>query len=1179
MIAAVVTPQVTSSTYDAFNRKTQMTQPDPDGAGAETSPVTTYSYDRAGDLLSQTDPNGNVTSTVYDRHARKTEMIQPAVSNGATMATPITSYAYDADGNVISVTDPLSHTTTTSYDALNRKIEVVQPDPDGSGPLTSPTSFSAYDADGNLTKVTDPDGNVTTTAYDHANRKAAVTQPDPDGSGPEASPVTTYAYDADGNQTGVTDPLGHTTTTAYDTLSRKITQTAPDPDGAGPLTSPVTQSGYDLDGNTITTTDPLGHVTTFAYDGLNRKVSETDPDPDGSGALAAPVTTWQYDPAGNMTGMTDPLGNAAGGVASAHTTNYVYDNLNRQTQVIQPSIDGGVTRPTEVEVYDSDGNLLSDTDPDANKTSYAYDALNRQISETDPLGKISTSVYDFAGNVTSTTDRDSRTINYTYDNLNRKIKEEWVGTGAATTWSWDSKGLLTQVSDPASTYSYAYDKLDRPTTLTLSLAGLPTPVVLTESYDAAGNRLNLSANVNGTGDFANSFGYDDLNRLIQVQQANQNTGNAIATKSVNLSFDSASNLTDISRASNLAGTSVAAVSSYGYDNENRLTSLNYTLGASGSPSIDYAFGYDVASRMTALTTPDGISALAYDNDNQLSSASLTGESYTYDANGNRTSASLGTGASGSNSVGGNNELNSDATYAYTYDNEGNLINRTRKDLSGSDTYTWDDRNRLTQVTTRDSSGAITQTAVYAYDDSNDRIRKTILTPAGTTLDERYVYDANGNLLLVLDGATGSVKERYLNGSSENQVFASETGIAGAAAGTTHWLMTDYQGSVRDVAGNSGAVLDHLVYDSFGNVVSQTNSANAPRLGYTGQQVDTETGFNYDHARYYNPTTGTFLNQDPKGFKAGDQNLYRYVDNSPLDGTDPTGMLSAAGAIGAKQTLQQRAQFAAQQQADLNATATTLQDASGVNGGDVASAFWGGAAQGAGHAVANGVVGVGLGAKEIGLEGADAANSYFDLATDGEVQLYKGNLSHLGDASMSTDFSIGGHAAEAAANFATAGTYGEVQATGQYLSGQIGEDQYSQQMFGTGLFQAGGGVLAKGTSPEGSPQLGTGAANGPAFATDVATSFGPNANFAPTTSNGISEVPVDSGFSLGGEPVNVSEPAAAESAVDGWKQLFHNQQLGLKFSATYSRCASSWTTDPSCHSQSVSALGLAAANSS
>ena len=89
--------------------------------------------------------------------------------------------------------------------------------------------------------------------------------------------------------------------------------------------------------------------------------------------------------------------------------------------------------------------------------------------------------------------------------------------------------------------------------------------------------------------------------------------------------------------------------------------------------------------------------------------------------------------------------------------------------------------------------------------------------------------------------------------------------------------------------DAGTVLDHVMFDSFGNMQSQSSAADASRFGYTGQQQDAETGLEYDHARYYDPSTGRFLSTDPKGYAAGDDNLYRYVGNNPLTRTDPTGM--------------------------------------------------------------------------------------------------------------------------------------------------------------------------------------------------------------------------------------------------------------------------------------------------
>src|SRR5262249_33570890 len=48
------------------------------------------------------------------------------------------------------------------------------------------------------------------------------------------------------------------------------------------------------------------------------------------------------------------------------------------------------------------------------------------------------------------------------------------------------------------------------------------------------------------------------------------------------------------------------------------------------------------------------------------------------------------------------------------------------------------------------------------------------------------------------------------------------------------------------------------------------------------------GLYYQRARFYDPSTGRFLEEDPKGFGAGDPNLVRYVHNMPTGATDPTG---------------------------------------------------------------------------------------------------------------------------------------------------------------------------------------------------------------------------------------------------------------------------------------------------
>ena len=128
--------------------------------------------------------------------------------------------------------------------------------------------------------------------------------------------------------------------------------------------------------------------------------------------------------------------------------------------------------------------------------------------------------------------------------------------------------------------------------------------------------------------------------------------------------------------------------------------------------------------------------------------------------------------------------------------------------------------------------------------------------------------------------------RYLDGLAVDEL-RSQTDSSGNIA----WYVTDNLGSVTDVVNTSGTDLDHIVYDPYGNIVTQTNATNAVRFGFTGMEFDSTTGLYYDHARYYDPVTGRFMSQDPIGFASGDTNPYRYVGNEPTSSTDPTGEFS------------------------------------------------------------------------------------------------------------------------------------------------------------------------------------------------------------------------------------------------------------------------------------------------
>jgi RHS repeat-associated protein len=63
---------------------------------------------------------------------------------------------------------------------------------------------------------------------------------------------------------------------------------------------------------------------------------------------------------------------------------------------------------------------------------------------------------------------------------------------------------------------------------------------------------------------------------------------------------------------------------------------------------------------------------------------------------------------------------------------------------------------------------------------------------------------------------------------------------------------------------------------------------ADRYEYTGREFFKGVKLQYSRARWYSPGAGRWLSEDPLGFGAGDTNLYRYVGNSHLNYTDPSG---------------------------------------------------------------------------------------------------------------------------------------------------------------------------------------------------------------------------------------------------------------------------------------------------
>ncbi len=111
------------------------------------------------------------------------------------------------------------------------------------------------------------------------------------------------------------------------------------------------------------------------------------------------------------------------------------------------------------------------------------------------------------------------------------------------------------------------------------------------------------------------------------------------------------------------------------------------------------------------------------------------------------------------------------------------------------------------------------------------------------------------------------------------------------AGSIYYLTYDQVGSLRAVADSAGNVIKRIDYDSFGNIITDTNTAFTIPFGFAGGLHDRDTGLVRFGFRDYDPDIGRWTAKDPIGFDGGDTDLYGYVLNDPVNAVDPFGLLN------------------------------------------------------------------------------------------------------------------------------------------------------------------------------------------------------------------------------------------------------------------------------------------------
>lgn len=275
--------RVTRTTYDPDGRVQYATEAYGTGASATTS----FTYTANGQLQTVADPKSNLTTYTYDGFDRLLQTRYPNPTGGGSSSSDYEQLGYDPNGNVTSRRLRNNSSITYSYDALNRLTSETlpagagNPNPSFSYDLfgntlsanNSSTTFATgnsfnYDALSRMTSETSTyngSGAVTKTMqYDAAGRRTRFSWPDL---------YMTYDYDNLNEMTGIHENGGTLVAGfSYDDLGRRVGRTAANGTGATYGYDPVSRlTSLSITGGTNAT-----NIGITAYNAANQITGRTN---------------------------------------------------------------------------------------------------------------------------------------------------------------------------------------------------------------------------------------------------------------------------------------------------------------------------------------------------------------------------------------------------------------------------------------------------------------------------------------------------------------------------------------------------------------------------------------------------------------------------------------------------------------------------------------------------------------------------------------------------------------------------------------------------------------------------------------------------------------------------------------------------------------------------------------
>ena len=871
--------------------------------------VTNYAYDLNDNLISTTDPKGNVTTTAYDNLGRST--VRTDRDRGTVSMT------YNADGTVATMSDANSSLTYES-DRLGRVTAIRS-----NGTLLEQYVYDATGEAGLMNYVSSfyngAELRIDVNGYDTRNRPTGYTYTIPsitgftDTTGLAGSynfnaftyrrddQVNTMAYPAFGALAAETVTVGYNTignpTTLAGAVGALVGDTTYTPEGrlgtrtygattdttykvtrsygwnlaTGQLTSlTATQNGvtlqgdsygYDANGNlTWNTHDPTGtaddHTECYQYDGRNR--------------LRRAFTTGAVAPAGTCTAPSaggpavydntyaiDEIGNFTTGPAGAYT--YPASGTNSD-KPHAPTTAGANTF-----TWNPDGTMLTKTTGGVTST-YAWDQFDRLRSVT--KGPDVTTMIYYPGGQRALM-KDTAGVHLYFDGYGERHANTGGGSSPTTvtskTWDSTAEGMVswynsTLTNDTTTKRTGAASLKVTSSSPWFGIVDFGTPQTITPgnnyTFSVYARANTTAANVNLVVRWLNSS-WDQLGYVYAVPSGN----------------DTATGWTQFATA--MVAPPDAAMVRFGVQ-----------INGSSSGEVHWFDDYTLTSS-TVTTATVAAKGFETTTDNMTSATAATVAATTAQAKtGTRSLAVTPTGAWTVTDASAGIAVTPLNTYRVT---------GWAKIATGSGTMgvKVDWYNTSNGWLRSDDIVQHENLAVWASFTTHN-----MTPPAGAAYAKIRLTGDNGAVWYIDDLSLGTVSNPPAATLTERRYYQ----LGGVSIGSRtrdtvtnidryHYFLGDTRGSTSLAVQRGTATVDKQWYDPYGKPRG-TATITATDRGYIGQYEDATTGLGYLNNRYHDPTTGVFLSVDPLVSKTGES--YLYASGNPTTLSDPDGLESLPG---------------------------------------------------------------------------------------------------------------------------------------------------------------------------------------------------------------------------------------------------------------------------------------------